>query len=103
MQGHSKTGKFIEQYGADGRYEGHFLYGMRHGKGNHEFRGEVFEGDWKWDKRHGFGKLTMPDNTVANSEWIEGKQHGFATIIDPKGTITYEGEFIHGKRHGLGR
>lgn len=100
---HSKTGTFVEQYGADGRFEGEFLNGMRHGKGLHEFRGEVYQGDWKWDKRHGWGALTLGDGSQVKGEWEAGKPHGYSCVIDPKGTVTYEGEFRNGKRHGLGR
>lgn len=103
LVGHAKTGRFVEQYGADGRYEGDFLYGMRHGKGKHEFRGEVFDGDWKWDQRHGWGTLTMRDGSQTKGEWEGGKPHGFISMVDTKGTVAYEGEFKTGKRHGLGR
>lgn len=100
---HSRTGHFIEQYGADGMYEGEFLYGMRHGKGSHEFRGEVYEGDWKWDNRHGCGTLQLADGYQIKGEWQGGKPHGYISMIDSKGLTVYEGEFKDGKRHGLGR
>mmetsp|Transcript_87580 Transcript_87580/g.195825 ORF Transcript_87580/g.195825 Transcript_87580/m.195825 type:complete len:347 (-) Transcript_87580:137-1177(-) len=103
LHSHAKTGTFVEQYGADGRFEGEFLHGMRHGKGTHEFRGEVYQGDWKWDKRHGWGTLTLADGSQIKGEWEAGKPHGYSCIVDPRGTVTYEGEFRDGKRHGLGR
>merc|ERR1711924_151923 len=49
LQAHTKTGQFIEHYGTQGVYDGDFLYGMRHGKGVHDFRGESYNGEWKWD------------------------------------------------------
>jgi len=100
---HARTGQFVEQYGAEGRYDGDFLYGMRHGKGTHEFRDEVYEGEWKWDNRHGSGTLTLKDGSQIKGEWEGGKPHGFVSMIDTKGTIVYEGEFRRGKRDGLGR
>jgi len=100
---HAKTGQFIEQYGAEGHFEGDFLYGMRHGKGEHEFRGEAYEGEWKWDMRHGWGTLSLGDGSQIKGEWQAGKPHGYASVIDARGTTTYEGEFKDGKRHGLGR
>lgn len=103
LVGHARTGHFIEQYGTQGRYDGEFLYGMRHGKGSHEFRGEIYEGEWKWDYRHGWGTLSLGDGSKITGEWQSGKPHGFTTIIDTKGTVVYEGEFKEGKRHGLGR
>jgi len=100
---HARTGHFIEQYGVDGCYEGQFLHGMRHGKGTHEFRNEVYEGEWKWDHRHGWGQLNNGDGSAIKGEWQAGKPHGFASILDTKGVVVYEGEFKDGKRHGLGR
>jgi len=103
LSDHSRTGHFIEHYGTQGRYEGEFLYGIRHGKGVHEFAGEVYDGEWKWDNRHGWGTLSLPDGTQIKGEWQHGKPHGFASIVTSKGGILYEGEFRAGKRHGLGR
>jgi len=100
---HGRTGEFIEQYGRDGRYEGKFLHGMRYGQGVHEFRGEVYEGEWKWDNRHGYGTLTMKDGSKVKGQWSKGKPHGLVTITDAQDNIVYEGEFQNGKRHGLGR
>mmetsp|Transcript_8930 Transcript_8930/g.24757 ORF Transcript_8930/g.24757 Transcript_8930/m.24757 type:complete len:348 (-) Transcript_8930:141-1184(-) len=103
LHNYSKTGQFIEQYGAEGRFEGELLYGMRHGKGEHEWRGEVYQGEWKWDKRHGWGTLSLADGSQIKGEWQAGKPHGYSCMVDSKGTTTYEGEFRDGKRHGLGR
>jgi len=100
---HSKTGAFVEQYGTDGHFDGEFLYGLRHGKGRHDFKGEVYQGEWKWDKRHGWGTLTLCDGSQVKGEWEAGKPHGFSSMVDPSGNVTYEGEFRDGKRHGLGR
>lgn len=101
--GHAKTGTFTEMYGAEGKYEGEFLYGLRHGIGRHEFRLEVYDGEWKWDQRHGHGTLTVGDGSEVKGEWKDGKPDGFITITGAGGLIVYEGEFKDGKRNGLGR
>jgi hypothetical protein len=103
LHDHSRTGHFVEQYGPDGMYEGDFMHGMRHGKGRYEFREEVYDGEWKWDHRHGWGQLSCADGSTIKGEWQNGKTHGFASVVDQKGTVIYEGEFKEGKRHGLGR
>lgn len=103
LHNYAKTGSFVEQYGPEGHYHGEFLNSMRHGKGEHEFRGEVYDGEWKWDKRHGSGKMLFADGSQIRGNWQDGKPHGFGTMIDPHGATTYEGEFRDGKRHGLGR
>lgn len=100
---HAKTGQFVEQYGGEGKYDGEFQYGMRHGRGKHEFRGEIYEGDWKWDQRDGQGTLTCKDGSTMQGAWQGGKTHGIVTMTDTKGTVTYEGEIKCGKRDGLGR
>jgi hypothetical protein len=103
LHDHARTGHYVELYGSDGQYDGDFLNGMRHGKGKHTFRGELYDGEWKWDKRHGWGKLTTTEGTVISGEWKEDHEHGFITIVDRKGPIVDEGEFRNGKRQGLGR
>jgi len=100
---HAKTGRFAENYGPEGRYHGDFLNSMRHGKGEHEFRGEVYDGSWKWDKRDGPGSLLLTDGTQITGDWQAGKPHGTASVVAPDGMMTYEGEFRDGRRHGLGK
>eukprot|EP00927_Polykrikos_kofoidii_P071206 TRINITY_DN67506_c0_g1_i1.p1 TRINITY_DN67506_c0_g1~~TRINITY_DN67506_c0_g1_i1.p1 ORF type:complete len:395 (+),score=35.52 TRINITY_DN67506_c0_g1_i1:107-1186(+) len=97
------NGTYIEQYGNTGQYEGDFMNGMRHGNGTHTWSGEVYEGQWRWDNRHGWGSLRLADGSSVKGDWERGKPHGFATMTDAEGKITYEGEFKNGKRHGLGR
>lgn len=103
LQSHTKSGQFVEHYGTQGAYDGDFLYGMRHGKGVHNFREESYDGEWKWDQRHGRGELSLPDGSKVKGSWQNGKPHGFTTMLDKTGTVIYEGEFVAGKRHGLGR
>ncbi|CAK0814482.1 unnamed protein product, partial [Prorocentrum cordatum] len=105
LEQHSKSGHFREEYAnGEGSYDGEFLYGMRHGKGTHVFRGEAYEGDWKWDNRHGWGVCTLPSGSQIRGEWQGGKPHGFVTILEKEGgRVTFEGEFRDGKRSGLGR
>jgi len=102
LHDHARVGHNVEEYGEEGRYEGEFLNGMRHGHGLHTFRGEMYDGDWKWDQRHGTGTLTLKDGSMIKGEWQDGKPHGYACMTDTKGNVTYEGEFKEGKRNGLG-
>lgn len=100
---YAKTGHYVETYGNDGWYEGEFLYGMRHGKGTHDFHGDVYVGEFKWDMRHGRGTLTNSDGSQICGSWSKNKPSGFATLTDPKGKVLYNGEWKNGKRDGLGR
>jgi hypothetical protein len=36
----------------------------------------MYEGNWKEDKKHGFGKQTIPDGRVYEGYWEDGKEHG---------------------------
>lgn len=101
--GHAKNGTFTEEYGPDSRYEGEFVNGLRHGRGKHEYKGEVYDGFWKWDQRDGPGVHTAGDGSKTSGTWVAGQLSGFVTIQDGKGQIVYQGEFKDGKRHGLGR
>lgn len=103
LQEHARTGTHVEQYGMDGQYEGDFMHGMRHGRGRYEFRGEIYNGEWKWDQRHGEGELKCTDGSTIKGSFQNGKPHGMATVVDKNGAQIYEGEFKDGKRDGLGR
>jgi len=103
FQEHARTGTHVEQYGMDGQYEGDFMHGMRHGRGRYEFRGEIYNGEWKWDQRHGEGELKCSDGSTIKGSFQNGKPHGMATVVDKNGAQIYEGEFKDGKRDGLGR
>ena len=39
--------------------------------------GDVYEGEWKDDKRHGFGKYTFIDGAIYEGEWRNNKNNGF--------------------------
>lgn len=99
----SKMLQGSEEYGEEGRYAGEFLYGMRHGKGTHQWRGQVYDGEWKWDKWSGKGVLRDADGSTCTGTWSEGRQHGFCTITSQEGAVLFQGEFKNGKRDGLGR
>jgi hypothetical protein len=48
-------------------YRGTFVNGMREGFGNYTGSdGAVYVGEWKADKRHGFGKVCLYDLSVCN-------------------------------------
>ena len=36
-------------------------------------------GDYKNDKKQGFGVFTWPDGRMYEGEWFDGKQHGKGT------------------------
>lgn len=56
-----------------------------------------FLGEYKDDKKHGFGIFTWQDGRKYIGEWKEGKQHGKGCFINQKGEKR-EGEWADGKR-----
>lgn len=66
----------------------------------------VYHGDWKQNKRHGYGDMKIypqhpPFATVSYSgQWSEDYQHGKGTY-DADGT-TYTGDFVYNLKQGVG-
>jgi hypothetical protein len=94
-------------------YEGEMLNSQREGRGVCLFHsGFLYEGEWKRNKEHGFGKLMTSDRTrvVYQGEWERGRMHGVgsyhysSTAIagDAKIQSKYEGDFKENLRHGDG-
>ena len=108
-------------------YEGDLLHAHRHGRGVAWYStvNLLYEGDWKRDKEHGYGKLMTGDRQqlIYSGEWERGRMHGTGTYyyspyapaaavesrIDalsedapPKIISHYQGEFKENLRHGTG-
>ena len=65
----------VEQKGV---YRGYFLNGKKEGKGIFEgVNGITYEGDYKGNKKHGFGKIKNTDNSIAyKGEMKDDIPHG---------------------------
>lgn len=68
--------------------------------------GWIYEGDWRNDRRHGYGTLSKISRNgdvrkVYAGDWINGKRHGFGSSWY-KDSSYYEGTFRHNKRDGDG-
>jgi len=55
-----------------------FLLGSHNGRGVHRCanNGDVYEGEYQQDKRHGRGVLRFGNGKVYEGEWSNGKRHG---------------------------
>ncbi len=96
-----------KKYNDGGIYEGEgtLLTKKRHGRGKMIYaNGEIYEGEWKDDKRCGKGELyhqsLYSKSYSYTGEWVDDKLNGQGTFTD--GYITYKGEFIGGKYNGKG-
>ncbi|XP_021334529.1 alsin isoform X1 [Danio rerio] len=91
----------------DAKYEGRWLSGKPHGKGNLKWPdGTMYCGTFKSGLEDGFGDFMTPSTTFNKFEryqghWKEGKMHGFGTFWYASGEV-YEGSFRENMRHGHG-
>ena len=53
---------------------------------------EVYRGEWKADKRHGYGVVDCSDRYNYTGQWHENMRHGFGVATLPDGT-KFEGEW----------
>ena len=60
------------------------------------YNGNVYEGEWRDDKRHGHGKCTFSTGDVYEGEWKDGKKHGRGKYTYSTGDV-YEGEWKDNK------
>ena len=69
-------------------YEGTFKNDKRHGKGiYHRVSGERYQGEWKDGSRHGRGAYYWPTGAWEEGEWKNGKQEGKAVYHFADGNV----------------
>lgn len=72
--------------------------------------GNYYEGDWKFDKKHGYGEMHwLTTNELYRGYWEENMQDGFGVHLwlEEPGKLKslrnrYEGMWFNGQRNGLG-
>jgi hypothetical protein len=84
-------------------YEGGWVQERRHGRGICLFtNGTMYEGNWNQGKPQGRGQLLTGDRQVMfMGEWFDGLMHGHGTYSYPCGD-KYTGDWREGNRHGRG-
>jgi hypothetical protein len=85
------------------KYEGEWKNNERHGYGKlYTLKGEVlYEGLWAGDLYNGPGTYCGEEGDSYTGEWKNGKRHGIGTYVGTDG-VTYEGEWANDQRHGKG-
>lgn len=67
----------------DGRYEGDWRTGHRHGFGRERLAsGELYDGEWLHDMRDGIGKLYRTDGVVIEGMWRGNALCNFTILED---------------------
>lgn len=83
-------------------YEGEFKDYMRHGYGVLTLSDNTrYESQWQNDERHGDGKEFCPDGTTFVGSYLKGMRHGHGVMMWPEGS-KYSGQFARGRANGEG-
>ncbi len=89
---------------------------LRHGRGKQVYsgggssgakgvvtaKGDVYDGQWHADRRHGIGTMQYADGSSYAGEWRNDQLNGKGRLALWTGE-TYAGKFIGGERNGIGR
>merc|ERR1719188_686288 len=90
---------------------------VRHGHGTYTYASEQslykeYSGQWRNNKKHGFGLLLMRDGSAYAGQWEENQRHGVGVCFSygesgaqgpgSMPTNRYEGEWAKDKKNGLG-
>ena len=61
------------------------------GKGRYKWpSGQVYEGEWSANQRHGYGRTTHANGVMTEGDWIEGVLSGKGKLVDPSGLHQFE-------------
>eukprot|EP01084_Bolivina_argentea_P283306 485148_1 len=97
-----KGGKKIT-FGDGNVYEGEWKNNMKHGQGKCVYKnGDVYVGSWKNDKKDGNGKLVYHNGRIVEGEWKNDAANGFVKTIHTNGEV-FEGQVINGSANGQGK
>ena len=86
-------------------YTGEWYNNVRHGYGVEEIPSKEgtqrYEGEWKEDKRCGFGKILYANGDRYEGEWLDNLRHGQGKFYYTNGNF-YEGGWLSNKKEGVG-
>jgi serine/threonine protein kinase len=90
-----------KDYDDGSRYEGSALpSGVKQGYGKLTQPGspykKIYTGDWKNDKRNGYGEQQFENGNKYKGNWKDDKRHGFGTMYDSYGNILESGNYVNG-------
>jgi hypothetical protein len=76
--------------------------GDREGFGRQKYEhGDVYEGEWTADKKHGRGTYTFREGGSYEGAWVDGRQEGRGEHTLANDDV-YDGEWRAGAKHGRG-
>tara|TARA_B100000242_G_scaffold275552_1_gene230710 strand:+ start:275 stop:958 length:684 start_codon:yes stop_codon:yes gene_type:complete len=93
----NKQGEFIYIWKSGTTYEGYFKDDEKHGYGKlTSSDGSIFEGNFKDDVKHGYGKMTWADDATYEGNYKDNVKHGYGKMTWADGA-TYEGNWYQGE------
>ena len=63
---------------------------------------DQYEGEYKNEKREGYGKYIWENGEYYIGQWLNDKENGKGIIYYKNGNIKYDGDFVNGKYEGNG-
>jgi hypothetical protein len=84
------------------KYDGIWKYDTMNGKGIFTFKGYKYDGYWEAGKKNGRGTLTFPDGSYYTGMFKDDEYHGFGILKLADGS-SHEGSFKNGKSDGFGK
>ena len=64
--------------------------------------GNIYDGEWNDNSRHGQGKMTYPSGEIYIGAWKDNKKNGNGKMTYSNGNI-YEGEWVNSEMNGQGK
>lgn len=96
-------GEFIYKYSNGNVYEGNYKTDVRHGYGKFTwYNGDVYEGNYEKGLRHGYGQITWSNGETYQGNYEKGARHGYGKLTWSNGNV-YEGNWEKGTQHGYGK
>ena len=95
----------ISQLQRDRLVEPQAQNGLKHGKGKwrkEEHRGNMYEGDYAYDKKSGMGVFTWESGNQYKGSYKDDERNGYGEMFWTDGSC-YKGEWLNGIQHGVGR
>ena len=76
------------------KYEGTFLYGLKHGRGKQSFLdGSYYEGEFAKGYEHGSGRIVYPDGNVFTGKFRFGRRDGPGELVTRDRVVMEKGVF----------
>lgn len=111
MDGSSYTGQVLDSlrsgFGTfrqkDVVYEGYWVKGLRHGKGELKYiSGTCYKGDFENGQKQGFGRIDYPTGNFYEGEWYQNQKSGSGIMFWRSLNEKYIGQWSNNLQNGFG-